>query len=263
MLPPKPDIQKGDKVQLVQCPKSNWHSHSARVTGEWDLFKDGWCAPVRFNCYGTETAVVNFNNMVLIKKGFRNMGENTPWYATAKAINGFIIAGVAIVLFLIISGAFASISNTYVQKQEQVSTARSNNSKEEQRRIDLFNNLADAVKSGKNFEKDTLTQIAQARSQANRGNVDQAMLTIASVVEAYPEVKSTKLYEQAMLEFSATENRLAQYRESYNNDARDYNNFIRGFWESMFLGLMGKDKTPAPYLDFKTNNAEARNLFKE
>ena len=34
-------------------------------------------------------------------------------------------------------------------------------------------------------------------------------LTIAAVTEAYPEIKSTELYKQTMLEFSATENRLA------------------------------------------------------
>ena len=115
----------------------------------------------------------------------------------------------------------------------------------------------------KNFEQDTLTKIAEARSQANKGQVDQAMLTISSVVEAYPEIKSTELYKQTMLEFSATENRLAQYREQYNNDAKDYNAYVRGFASGFWLTILGKDKTPKPYLDYEVNNKEARDLFRE
>lgn len=191
------------------------------------------------------------------------MNKETPFYASKKFINFVIIAFVGVVLLSGIFAILGGVNNTYVNKQEQVATAKSNISKEEQRRIDLFNNLADAVKSAKNFEKDTLTQIAQARSQANKGNVDQAMLTISSVVEAYPEIKSTDLYKQTMLEFSATENRLAQYREQYNTDAKDYNAYIRGFGSGFWLSILGKDKTPKPYLDYKTNNSEARNLFDE
>lgn len=194
---------------------------------------------------------------------YNNNMNNTPLYMSAKFINFAIIAAVVLVGFFSIMGILSSINNTYVNKQEQVATAKSNISKEEQRRIDLFNNLADAVKSAKNFEQTTLTKIAEARSQANKGNVDQAMITIASVVEAYPEIKSTDLYKQTMLEFSATENRLAQYREQYNTDAKDYNAYVRGFWSGFWLSIMGKDKTTAPYLDYKTNNAEARDLFKE
>lgn len=99
MTLPKPEIQKGDKVQLVHCPKyPSLKTHTARVTGEWSLYKDGWYAPVRFNCMGVATSVVNYNNMILIKKGLRNMGSSTPWYATSKAINLFIGLGAAIVL---------------------------------------------------------------------------------------------------------------------------------------------------------------------
>lgn len=178
-----------------------------------------------------------------------------------RTTNLLIAAAVAIVLVVTILIIGATANNTAVRQEEQINTSQSNISKEEQRRVDLFNNLVDAVQSAKTFEQETQTQIAAARSQGNSGNVDQAMLTINAVAERYPEIKSTELYKQTMLEFSITENRLASYREQYNNDVKDYNKTVRSFPRSLVLGIMGYDVKDYKYLDFKVNNAEARNLF--
>ncbi len=188
--------------------------------------------------------------------------STTPWYATAKAINGFIIAGVVFVLFLVVMSTLGGVNNTYVAKNQNVSTSKSNISKEEQRRVDLFNNLVDAVQSATTFEKETQTKIAEARSQGNSGKIDQAMLTIQAVAEAYPQIKSIDLYKQTMTEFSITENRLAGYREQYNNDVRDYNSYVQSFPASMFLAILGKDMSQKAYLDYNVDNSQARNLFK-
>lgn len=189
------------------------------------------------------------------------MDSYTPWYATKKAINGYIIAGTIFIIGLIVFGTLGSVNNQYVTLTQNVSTSNSNISKEEQRRVDLFNNLVDAVESAKNFEQQTQTQIAQARSQGNSGHIDQAMVTIQAVTEAYPEIKSTDLYKQTMLEFSVTENRLAQYREQYNNDVRSYNSYVQSFPSGILLSLEGKDKAQKAYLDYKVDNSQARNLF--
>lgn len=187
--------------------------------------------------------------------------STTPWYATRRFINGAIIAGVVLLLFFIIVGTLGSVNNHYVALHQNVVTSQSNISKEEQRRVDLFNNLVDAVQSAKTFEQDTQTKIAEARTKGNSGDINGAMVTIQAVAEAYPEIKSTDLYKQAMLEFSVTENRLAQYREQYNNDVRSFNSYVQSFPAGIFLSIEGKDKTQRPYLDYKVNNADARNLF--
>jgi len=64
-----------------------------------------------------------------------------------------------------------------------------------------------------------------------------------------------------MLEFSATENRLAQYREQYNDTVKDYNQYVQGFPNTLFLSILGKDLSRKPLLDYNVNNAEARDLF--
>ncbi len=191
------------------------------------------------------------------------MDSKTPWYATKKAINIYIVSGILLLLFWIIAGTLGSVNNTYVNKSQNVLTSQSNISKEEQRRVDLFNNLVDVVQSAKTFEQETQTKIAEARSQGNKGNVDQAMLTINAVTEAYPEIKSAALYQQTMLEFSVTENRLAQYREQYNSDVREFNGYVQSFPAGIFLSIVGKDKTLKLYLDYNVDNSQARNLFKE
>lgn len=180
-----------------------------------------------------------------------------------RTTNVLIGVAIAIVLFVIVLITFASANNTAVRQEETINTSQSNISKEEQRRVDLFNNLVDAVQSAKKFEQETQTKIAEARSQGNKGQVDQAMLTINAVAEAYPEIKSTELYKQTMLEFSITENRLASYREQYNADVKEYNATVRSFPRNMILAIMGYDIKNYKYLDFKVNNSEARGLFGE
>lgn len=177
-------------------------------------------------------------------------------------INLLIGLGVAVVLFIVIAATLGGVNNTYVTKDQNVATAKSNISKEEQRRVDLFNNLVDAVQSYNQFEQSTLEKVIQARQQANGGQIENAQLTLAAVVEQYPQLKSQENYKQAMTEFSITENRLAGYREQYNNDTRDFNIYVQGFPQGIFLSILGKDKTQKPLLDYKVDNAEARDLFK-
>lgn len=182
-------------------------------------------------------------------------------YLTHKWAKPAIIAGIVVAVLLVFIPIFSGTYNRVVTLEENINTSQSNISKEEQRRVDLFNNLVDAVENAKDFEKSTQVQIAEARSQGNSGNVEQAMLTIAAVAEAYPEIKSIQLYDKTMTEFSITENRLAGYREQYNVDVRSYNRKVRSFPSNIVLGIMGYDQQDFKYLDFEVNNAEARNLF--
>lgn len=182
-------------------------------------------------------------------------------YLTHKWAKPAIITGIIVVIFMIFIPLFSGTYNRVVTLEENINTSASNISKEEQRRVDLFNNLVDAVESARDFEQATQVQIAEARGQANQGNVEEAFLTIAAVAEAYPEIKSTQLYEQTMTEFSITENRLAGHREQYNTDIRSYNRRVRSFPSNIVLSIMGYEKQDFRYLDYNVDNSEARNLF--
>lgn len=173
------------------------------------------------------------------------------------------IAGILFSFFILFGLTVSGWYNTAITSEENINTSLSNISKEEQRRVDLFNNLVDTVESYNKFEKETLTQVIEARAQGNAGKVEEAMLTLAMVVEAYPELKSISNYDKLMLEFSITENRIASYREQYNNDIRSYNKFVRSFPIGFILSIIGYNKQDFQYLDYQVNNEDARNLFTE
>lgn len=174
------------------------------------------------------------------------------------------IVGVGIfTLLLLFVPIFSGTYNRVVTLEENIKTSKSNINKEEQRRVDLFNNLVDAVESAKKFEQDTIVKLAEARGLANSGKIEQAQLTLAAVVEAYPDIKSIALYDKTMTEFSITENRIAGYREQFNNDVRSYNRKVRSFPTNLVLAIMGYEKQDFKYLDYNVDNSEARNLFAE
>lgn len=180
---------------------------------------------------------------------------------TNQQIKKYSFIGVAVLVFLVFVGIFTSTNNRVVALEENINTSKSNISKEEQRRVDLFNNLIDAVESYNAFEQSTLEKVIQARQQANGGQIENAQLTLAAVVEQYPQLKSQDNYKQAMTEFSVTENRIAGYREQYNNDIKSYNRKVRSFPSSLFLAIMGYDKQDFQYLDYNVDAEAHRNLF--
>ena len=166
-----------------------------------------------------------------------------------------------IVVIFIGTLVIATPRNTAIRLDNQVATNKANINKEEQRRVDLFNNLVDAVKSYDKYESSTLDKITEARSQASKGQVDKAEINLASVVEKYPELKSQKNYQQAMTEFSVTDNRIADYQEAYNNSVRSYNNYVQSYPANALLNLTGYNTQHYQQTNIKVDNQQARNLF--
>lgn len=178
-----------------------------------------------------------------------------------RIINILIAIGAVVVLAIVTVALFASVNNSVVALEETISSNKSNISKEEKRRVDLFNNLVSAVESYNKFEQSTLEKLVAARSAANAGKITSAQQTLAAVVEAYPQLKSQDNYKQAMLEFSITENRIAQYRENYNTNVRDYNKSVRSFPKNVILAISGYEKRDYKYLEFSVDNSEAQKVF--
>lgn len=168
------------------------------------------------------------------------------------------LLGVLIILF---TGAL-SIGNGQIKRQQEVQTAKANISKEEERRIDLFKNMVDAVQNYNQYESSTQEKITDARAKANQGKINQASQSLNVVVERYPQLKSQSNYKQAMLEFSITENRLANYRENYNTQVQNYNVYVRRFPNHQLLSLMGHSTKTYEPLHYNVDNAKVTNLFK-
>lgn len=179
-----------------------------------------------------------------------------------------ILIGIGIVLAVLLLGytIMFSSNNRAISYEEQVKTAYSGIQVQEKRRADLIVNLVDTVKNYDKFEQETIARIAEARSQATAGNVDNAQLIIQAVVEAYPELKSIENYQYLMTELSTTENLIATQRDGYNNRVKEYNRYVRKFPTKIFLTITGYDIQTFEYLDYTSQRGledSPKNLFDE
>ncbi len=162
---------------------------------------------------------------------------------------GIILIILAIIgfLFLCMVGWIIGSYNWFVNLKQSVKTQWSNIKTEYQRRADLFANLATSVKSHKNFERKTLTEVIKARSQGITGTIpqqkskmkgmDNLFSKLLAVFERYPELKSIQQFNKFIDEVRITEDRVNIARTDYNDIVREYNIGIKVFPKSIIANL--------------------------
>lgn len=127
-----------------------------------------------------------------------------------------------------------------------------------QRRNDLYSSVIKTVEASANFEKSTLKEVTDARARAQSINVDindQASLdrfqqaqgqlqgafrTMMGYVESYPDLKTTKAFQDFQAQQEGTENRINTSRVDYNKSVEDFNVKIVRFPTSLLASMMGK-----------------------
>ena len=115
-----------------------------------------------------------------------------------------------------------------------------------QRRADLVPNLVETVKGAAAFEKDTFTQVAEARSQVGKvssealqnvvndpqaferfqqaqAGLSSALSRLMVVVEKYPDLKANANFRDLQAQLEGTENRIAVERKRFNDTAQAFN----------------------------------------
>ncbi|MBD3750164.1 MAG: LemA family protein [Sphingobacteriales bacterium] len=159
--------------------------------------------------------------------------------------------------------AVASLSscgyNSSVKLDEKVKAAWGEVENQYQRRADLIPNLVNTVKGAANFEKETLTQVIEARAKATSIQVDPSKLTpetiqkfqsaqggltqalgkLMVVSERYPELKANANFQELQAQLEGTENRITVARRDFNQAVQDYNTNIRTFPNNLFAGMFG------------------------
>lgn len=168
-----------------------------------------------------------------------------------KTVITIVIASVIALVFILIVGV-ASANNTAIRYDQTVQEQKSAISVQLQRRADLIKSLVSTVDAAGKFEKSTLKDVVEMRKNVASGKVDQAMLNVNALAEAYPEIKTTQAYVQLMTELSVTENLISEQRKTYNGSVKSYQSFVRSFPNNIFLGLAGYDKQDYQYLDLNT-----------
>jgi LemA protein len=174
----------------------------------------------------------------------------------------WIVLAVIAVLLLLAYSSVKSSYNNMVTMQEGVTAQWSQVENVYQRRSDLIPNLVNTVKGYADFEKETLTQVIEARAKATAVNINpdkldaqslqnfqnaqsglsSALSKLMVVVEKYPDLKANQGFLDLQAQLEGTENRITVERQKFNQSAQSYNTFIRTFPKNIFAGMFGFEK---------------------
>ena len=172
---------------------------------------------------------------------------------------------IPVIVIVVIVYAFYSFgkgfNNTAVVLQEDAKTTWSNVESAYQRRNDLIGNLVKTVQGAADFERNTLTEVIEARSKATSVNINAGDLTPANMaqfqkaqsgltgalskllvsVERYPDLKANANFLELQSQIEGTENRINVARDRFNEGVNNYNKHIKVFPNSLLAGMFNFD----------------------
>ncbi len=140
-----------------------------------------------------------------------------------------LVAVLVVAVALWVVGAY----NRLVRLRNQCEEAWAGIDVQLTRRHDLIPNLVETVKGYASHERETLEAVIAARGAAvdASGPAEQAeaenLLTGAlrqlfALAEAYPDLKADANFRELQAELTATEDRIARSRQTYNATVREY-----------------------------------------
>ena len=174
-------------------------------------------------------------------KGTRNIG---------------LIAIGAILLIFVVWGCGGY--NGLVKSDQNVKKLWSNVETNYQRRTDLYSSVVKTVEASANFEKSTLQAVVEARAKATsinvdindekslqayqqaQGNLQSSFGRLIASFEAYPDLKTTKAFQDFQTQIEGTENRINVARQDYNKAVENFNLKIVRFPSSLLASMIGK-----------------------
>lgn len=154
---------------------------------------------------------------------------------------GVLIGGSVVVAGgLAFAGFVVGTYNGLIHAKQDIKEMWSNIKTEYQRRVDLFVNLVESVKSIKKHEKNTLVEVIKMRNGLKRdGNQKKEMEVMKRIsamlpdinilVERYPEIKAGNQHTKLMGDIKETEDRINVARTNYNEEVREYNVMVLEF----------------------------------
>jgi LemA protein len=165
-----------------------------------------------------------------------------------------VLAFIVIIGFLGCNGY-----NGLVKEDENVKKALSNVNTEYQKRLDLVDNLVNTVKGAANFEKETLTQLVEARAKATsvnlnvdnltpeniakfqqvQGQMTGALSRLLAVVENYPDLKANQNFLKLQGQIEGIENDVKNSRTNFNGAINTYNTKVRSFPMNLLGSMFG------------------------
>ena len=169
--------------------------------------------------------------------------------------NIVLLSVVALVLIL---GVWSCSSCNGIKSADQgVKKSWGNVETNYQRRTDLYSSVIKTIEASANFEKALLKDVVEARAklgsttvnvddqasldkfQQNQVQMKSAFSNLMGYVENYPDIKTTKSFQDFQTQIEGTENRINVARQDYNKAVEKFNLRIVKFPSSMIAGMIG------------------------
>src|SRR5215831_18506382 len=162
---------------------------------------------------------------------------------------------IVLAVVLVLAGCGCNSYNGLVKGDQSVQSSWSNVETNYQRRTDLYNSVVKTIQGSANFEKSTLNDVISARAKATsvQVNLDNpqslqqyqqaqnqlqgAFGRLLAVAEAYPDLKTTKAFQDFQTQIEGTENRINVARQDYNGAVNDYNLKVKRFPNNLLAGM--------------------------
>ncbi|MCX4245339.1 LemA family protein [Paraliomyxa miuraensis] len=172
---------------------------------------------------------------------------------------------IAVVLGVMVLSCQVIGYNSIIDEDEAVMASWGEVENQYQRRAELIPNLVATVKGEADFEKDTLTELTEARSSVAGIKVDASMLDdperfqqyeqaqrrlssslsrLLMVSERYPTLQANQAFRDLRSQLEGTENRIAVARKRYIDSVAQYNAQVRKFPTSVGASMRGLDVRP-------------------
>src|SRR5512135_1304613 len=176
------------------------------------------------------------------------------------------------IILIILSAMLLGLSgcgyNQMQANEEAVKAAWGDVEASYQRRNDLIPNLVEVVKAYAKHEKETLTQVTEARAkvgsiqmskeminnpqaleqfQQAQGALSSALQRLMVVVEKYPDLQANQNFQDLQHQLEGTENRINVARVRYNKAVEMFNVSVRTFPNSLTNSLLLHLKMKEPF----------------
>jgi LemA protein len=139
--------------------------------------------------------------------------------------------------------------NHIIRLKNESRQAWSNIQVELRRRVDILDNMVEAVGAYSDHERDSLVGVATARraiaaaatpaeALAASAAVDRQARLVVGVVERYPQLKASKQFSELNAQFVDTSDRVGARRAYYNQVVATYNTTISTLPGTLFADLL-------------------------
>lgn len=161
----------------------------------------------------------------------------------------YIILGIVAVIIICVIAMY----NNLVRLRENILNSKGQIAAQVQSRWDALTSLIKGTEMYQDYEKDALMDIVNSRNSVMKNSsieeiekddkiFKSAMGRLLAVVENYPELKASNLFEKTMDSINDYENKVRHSRMIYNDTVTRYNRSIMVFPNSLIASSMGFKK---------------------